>query len=71
MPDPIPLQRPLLAEHVTNEPEVRERAQALSSRCGRIARVLTSPAALPERRADAKAELIALATEALNLRGLL
>jgi hypothetical protein len=71
MPDPIPLQRPLLAEHITNEPAVREAAQALSSHCGRIARVLTSPAALPERRADAKAELIALAADALQLWSLL
>lgn len=67
----VPMERPLLAAHEDNPPAIREAAQALSARCGRIARVLSSPAALPERRAEAKAELVALATEALNLRTLL
>lgn len=71
MPDPVPLKKPLLAAHEDNPLAVREAAQALSSRMGRIARVLTAPAALPDRRAEAKAELVALATEALNLRNAL
>ncbi len=68
MADPIPLTRPKLPEHVTNEPGVREAAQALSARMGRISRVLTANAALPTMRAAQKDELVALAREALMLR---
>ncbi len=68
MADPIPLQRPKLPEHITNEPEVKERAQALGARMGRIQRVLTANAALPAMREAQKEELVALAREALDLR---
>lgn len=63
-----PMERHKLPEHVTNEPEIREKAQALSSRMGRIARVLTANAALPEMRRAQRDELVALAREALMLR---
>lgn len=66
-----PMERPKLPEHVTNAPDVRERAQALSARMGRIARVLSSPAALPERRCEAKDELVVLSREALSLWSLI
>lgn len=71
MADPIPMERPKLPEHVTNPPDVREKTQALSARMGRIARVLTSPAALPERRREAKDDLVVLSKEALQLWGLI
>lgn len=67
MADPIPMERPKLPEHVTNPMDVREKAQALSARIGRINRVLASPAALPERRREAKDELVVLSREALQL----
>ena len=62
-----PMERPKLPAHVTNDPDIRERAQALSARMGRIARVLSSPAALPERRREAKDDLVVLSKEALQL----
>lgn len=71
MPDPIPMERPKLADHTTNPPEVRERAQALAARLNRINRVLVSPAALPERRREARDDLILLAREALDLWSLI
>lgn len=71
MADPIPMERKPLPAHVTNPMDVREKAQALSARLGRINRVLASPAALPERRTEAKDELVVLSKDALALWSLL
>jgi len=68
MTNVTPMERPKLPEHITNEPEVRERAQALTARAGRIARVLAANAALPAMREAQKEELVALVREALDLR---
>ncbi len=68
MPDPIPMHpKPTLAPHEDNPPHVRDQAAALNALAGRIARVLTSNAALPAMRAQAKAELVTLAQDALEL----
>lgn len=67
MADPIPMKKAPLSQHETIPPDVREKTQALSSKMGRISRILTANAALPEMRRQAKDELAALAKDALNL----
>ncbi len=66
-----PMERPRLPEHITNTPEERERVQALSAKMGRISRVLSANAALPTMRGQAKDDLVKLASEALDLWGIL
>ena len=56
-----------IAQHETIPVEVREAAQALHARMDRIRRVLCANSALPATKADAKAQLVALAREALDL----
>lgn len=62
-----PIERQPLPSHETIPLDVREKTQALSSKMGRISRVLTANAALPEMRRQAKDDLAALAKDALNL----
>jgi hypothetical protein len=50
-----------------NPTDVREQSAAILSRAQRIARVLNSPAAHPDVRAQAKDSLVALSKEALTL----
>ena len=71
MAEPIPLKRELLPRHEDIAPEVRAAAQSLHAASGRISRVLTANAALPDMKAQAKADLIALARDALTLHGAL
>ena len=66
-----PIERSKLPDHETIPLDVREKTQALSSKMGRISRVLTANAALPEMRKAAKDELAALAKDALNLWSIL
>lgn len=63
-----PIKTPL-ASHEDNSPSVREKTASIAARTDRIKRVLASPAALPEMRAQAKGELVVLAAEALALWG--
>lgn len=69
MADPIPMTRAPLPRHEDIPPEVRAAAQSLHALSGRISRVLTTNAAMPDMKAQAKAELIALARDALALHG--
>lgn len=71
MADPIPMSRPQRVEHIDTPPVVREAASALSVRASKIAGILRTPAALPDMRERAKADLIAVAEEALQLRRML
>ena len=71
MADPIPLKRVPLPKHEDVPPEVRAAAQSLHALSGRISRVLTANAAMPDMKANAKAELITLARDALALHGAL
>lgn len=70
MADPIPMRAPL-PQHETIPNDVRERAGALVSRMERIRRVLTATSCLPERRREAKDELVSLSKEALALWAIL
>lgn len=71
MADPIPLKRPLLPSHDDIAPEIRAAAQSLHALSGRISRVLTTNAAMPGMKTQAKLDLITLARDALNLSGAL
>lgn len=62
-----PMERKPLPDHETIPLDIREKTQALATRMGRINRVLTGNAALPEMRRQAKDELVALAKDALAL----
>ena len=68
MADPIPMERPKLQKHIDTPPEVREAAVALSVAASRIAGILRTNAALPEMRAKARDDLLAVAEQALALR---
>lgn len=68
MVSPIPMKRELI-RHEGIAPEVRAAAQSLHALSGRISRVLTTNAAMPEMKANARAELITLARDALTLHG--
>ena len=63
---PVPLPR-----HEDIAPEARAAAHALGASVGRVARILTANAAMPDLKAQAKADLIAIARDALILHGML
>lgn len=58
-------------ERVDNPLGVRQGADAVKARAEAIRRVLSAPCALPDARARAKDDLVALAREALDLWGAL
>lgn len=69
MVEPIPMKptKPVLAQHETIPNEIREKTGSLDARMNRIKRVLLQASALPEIREQAKADLVGLAAEALEL----
>lgn len=71
MADPIPMERPARIEFIDTPPAAREGATALSALASRVAGILRTNAALPEMRARAKEDLLAVAEQALALRRLL
>lgn len=71
MADPVPIKRPPLPQHETIPSDVREKAGSLTSRMGRINRVLSAPSALPETKRQAKDDLVVLSKEALALWSLI
>lgn len=67
MKNVVPMRPANLAEHLTIPPEVKAQMQSLVARNDRARRVLTANSALPETLESAKAELLQIAREAMNL----
>ena len=63
--------RQSLPQHDDIPPAVREKAGELDASMNRIKRALLRPAVMPGVREAAKDELVALARDALVLRGML
>lgn len=70
-PHLVPVAREPLPQQETIPNDVRQKADALAARMTRIRGVLTSASCLPERRREAKDELVTLSKEALALWSLL
>ena len=65
-----PIRQPL-PRHDDIPPAIREKAGELDATMNRIKRALLRPAVMPDILATARDDLIVLARDALNLRGML